>query len=590
MEINVNYLKTTFDTTKESISKNLKSLKSALESLPEMPNPAYPQSIAVSGIVSASVPGCGYAISLIKSLISGLTDKTLPNITENINDMVNGYEWAENYAMNASVFLNEGTLYTENSMGGGNSNTIRDDNIYADPDDEFTVKYIAIYANGSYKYNMVLNESNKNKSVDEQIKELIDKGVINEGDEIKLSQGITKKQADGSLGDIGWLPQVTYNQKKNKYGNSKDVQKVKKIEDVPEVKTPSSDSTSTSNAKYDSKYASLDRVVYDVNGNEINLAEFLSELENSSELSGVKVDSYVGGAYQNAQDTDYNGVMPVSSIEGIKTNLDTTLIRDGLVPHIVVSTRKSGDKSYSDDKTILFLNKGDITLPQDRIDLMTSNQGGEITNQFVNRQDLPKGELSFSGKNIDEMLDATDKVYVKAGSNTISFDSDASNAKDKIDEYVRAYHLAHPDEDVEIIGIDEGKGLFNLEDTYTSTVTVNEDQYLSRIRELEKKYGPLQEIEEMKESYVFNDGWEKQQKDYLDKYGGTDLEKSGYDSTVKHLNEVKSKIMNYEPSEEAIKQAKKGDYNGDGENNIADVMLEQKSKVNDSYDYTINDQ
>lgn len=589
MEINVNYLKTTFDTTKESISKNLKSLKSALESLPEMPNPAYPQSIAVSGIVSASVPGCGYAISLIKSLISGLTDKTLPNITENINDMVNGYEWAESYAMNASVFLNDGTLYTENSMGGGNSNTIRDDNIYADPDDEFTVKYIAIYANGSYKYNMVLNESNKNKSVDEQIKELIDKGVINEGDEIKLSQGITKKQADGSLGDIGWLPQVTYNQKKNKYGNSKDVQKVKKIEDVPEVKTPSSDSTS--NAKYDSKYASLDRVVYDANGNEINLAEYLSELENSSELSGVKVDSYAGGVYQNAQDTDYYGVMQLSTIESIKKNLDTTLIRDGYVPHIVVTTRKSGDKSYdSDSKTVLFLNKEDITLPQDRIDLMTSNKGGEITSQFVNRQDLPKGELSFSGKDIDEMLDDTDKVYVKAGSNTISFDSDASNSKEKIDEYIRAYHLAHPDEEVKIIGIDEGKGLFNLEDTYTSTVTVNEDKYLKRIRELEKEYGPLQEIEELKESYVFNDGWEKQQKDYIDKYGGTDLEKSGYDSTVKHLDEVKSKIMNYEPSEEAIKQAKKGDYNGDGENNIADVMLEQKSKVNDSYEYTINDQ
>ena len=229
MEINVNYLKTTFDTTKESISKNLKSLKSALESLPEMPNPAYPQSIAVSGIVSASVPGCGYAISFIKSIISGLTDKTLPNITENINDMVNGYEWAENYAMNASVFLNEGTLYTENSMGGGNSNTIRNDNIYADPDDEFTVKYIAIYANGSYKYNMVLNESNKNKSVDEQIKELIEKGVINEGDEIKLSQGITKKQADGSLGDIGWLPQVTYNPSRTKYGDTKDVKEYKKI-------------------------------------------------------------------------------------------------------------------------------------------------------------------------------------------------------------------------------------------------------------------------------------------------------------------------------------------------------------------------
>lgn len=221
MKFNVEYLNGEFSTKARSINVSIGEIARKIQT--QLSRPAK---VTISGVSPS--PDCDGALKNVLACVNSLSSN-VNSIAETVNEMVEGYEWAEKYAMNASVSLFEGTKYTENSMGGGNSNTIRKDNIYADPDDEYTVKYIAIYANGSYKYNMIMDDTNKNKSVDEQIKTLIEKGVINEGDEIKLSQGITKKQADGSLGDIGWLPQVVYNPKRKKYGDQ-EVKKYEKIE------------------------------------------------------------------------------------------------------------------------------------------------------------------------------------------------------------------------------------------------------------------------------------------------------------------------------------------------------------------------
>ena len=223
LNINVNYLTDEFDKQKISLNAKLGDIARKIQ-LATKPTPG-----SIPGV--ATGPDCNAGVSEIMNSINDLS-KTLSDLTSEINEMVEAYEWAENYVMGASETLGSDIKYTENSMGGGNWNTIRADNIYAKPGDEFTVKYIAIYADGQYKYNMILGS--EELSLDERIADLKKKGFISENAVITVSQGLTKKQADGSLGDIGWLEQVKYidPEKNKKKRSGKNVDKYEKIENL----------------------------------------------------------------------------------------------------------------------------------------------------------------------------------------------------------------------------------------------------------------------------------------------------------------------------------------------------------------------
>lgn len=629
MEINVKYLKGEFTNDTRRLNAKLGDIVRNLQAI------KVPKNEPVCGVTGQ--PDCKGKIDHIMDMINGGTTaggvesaglcSTLSAVVEEVNEMVNGYEWAENYAMNASINLNVDTTYAENSMGGGNKNTIREDNIYASMDDTFKVKYIAIYADGKYMYNMILNDENKDQSIDSKIAELKASGVIPEGANIKLSMGITKEQPDGSLGDIGWLPQVDYNPDTRTSGIEKtsDRQYKKITSEKYENQDgfigptmPDEVRTGDYGINYDTKFTPLDQVFYDESGREINLANYLTNLEKSIEDSNNKngekriyrIASYSGGVYQNDISQDYDGGMSKHNIEKIRKNLDTDLIRDGMVPHITVITTTIGkDGSRKDESKILFLDKRDITLPEDRIDLMVTNTGKNYTGAFVNRKDLATGELSFSGDNIDEMIEKTDTIKVTDGRRTVRFDSDDDNVKEKIEEYVKAYQLANPDGEIKIIGHDEGKGLFNLEDTYTSTVTiVNGDEYLDKVRSLEKQYGEIDEFEDMRNSYnVYTEALKSDKEylkflednieDYKENMNDTSLSqenrdtyKKMYEDSVKEIKlykgfvehdkddlaRAKAKISNYEPDEERLAKLAQGDYNEDGEVNIADTVLDMK--------------
>ena len=168
MEINVKYLKGDFTNDTRRLNAKLGDIVRNLQAI------KVPKNEPVCGVTGQ--PDCKGKIDHIMDMINGGTTaggvesaglcSTLSAVVEEVNEMVNGYEWAENYAMNASINLNVDTTYAENSMGGGNKNTIREDNIYASMDDTFKVKYIAIYADGKYMYNMILNDENKDQSID----------------------------------------------------------------------------------------------------------------------------------------------------------------------------------------------------------------------------------------------------------------------------------------------------------------------------------------------------------------------------------------------------------------------------------------
>ena len=198
MEINLEYFNGELSDKMSSVSAKLQGLlaKFGTISIPK-------------GVDGTAAPDCAAGIQRVHDALQN-ANKAVGDASNKITELVQGFQWAENYAMGVAVTLSEGVKYTENSKGEGRSNTVRSDNIYATPDDEYIVKYIAIYADGKYKYNMILDESNKGQSIDTIIAKLKEEGEISEDAQITLSQGVTKEQEDGTLGDIGWLPQVTY--------------------------------------------------------------------------------------------------------------------------------------------------------------------------------------------------------------------------------------------------------------------------------------------------------------------------------------------------------------------------------------------
>ena len=484
MEINVSYLKNDFTSDTRRLNAKLGDIVRNLQAI------KVPKNEPVCGVTGQ--PDCKAKIDSIMKIVNGGTTaggveskglcSTLSSVVDEVNEMVNGYEWAENYAMSASVNLKVDTTYTENSMGGGNSNTVREDNIYASMDDSFTVKYIAIYADGKYMYNMILNDENKNQRIDSKIEELKASGVIPEGANIKLSMGITKEQPDGSLGDIGWLPQVDYNPDTRTSGIEKTSNK--KYEKITPEKYENQDGfigptmpdevrTGDYGTNYDAKFTPLNQVFYDEKGNEVNLANYLTDLEKSIEETNNKngervtyqIASYSGGAYQNSIRQNDDGGMSEHNIEWVRKNLDTDLIRDGLVPHITVTTTTIGeDGSRNVKDKILFLNKEDITLPEDRIDLMSPSVtygGKNYTSTFVSRKDLPDGYLKYSNDGgLDEIINTKKVTDIKIsnGKHTVRFslDGDKDTVKKHIDEYIRAFYLEHPDKEITVSGTHVG--------------------------------------------------------------------------------------------------------------------------------------
>ena len=505
MEINVNYLKNDFSSDTKLLNAKLGDIARRLSFI------STPANAAVCGV--SGQPDCKGKINHILDMINGGTNAagadtaglsaTLNSIVDEVNEMVNGYEWAEKYAMDASVNLLVDTKYTENSMGGGNSNTIREDNIYASMDDTFTVKYIAIYADGSYKYNMILNDGNKDQSIDTKIQELIDSGVIKKDSKIRLSMGITKEQEDGSLGDIGWLPQVDYHPNTSTSGiNKTSDREYKKIEFdneiVDEIKPTPGKEESTSgkeentsgkeestSGNYDEKFTQLDQVFYDENGQEVNLAEYLSSIENTKDSNIARqtysIDAYSGGKYQNTLGSDYDGSMSDHTIQWIRKDLDTDLIREGYVPHITVAvTTFDADGKRNVEQKVLFLNKEDVTLNEDRIDLMSPSKtysGSENTSTFVSRNNLPTGKITYDGYNVNEMVSkSADTIKITSGTRTVKFDADEENLQGKVEEYIKAFYATDPDAEIKIVGYDKGEGWINMKDTYTTTVTFKADK------------------------------------------------------------------------------------------------------------------
>ena len=214
--IDLEYFENEFELEKDFMIKTITNLAGKLESL-NVPN------------ISLSIgpgPDCRSGIREIDDALYDIDGQLgAMGVIADVETMVAGYKNAEQYALGATITLEAGTRYTENSMGQGRSNTIREDNIYARPDDEYVVKYIAIYANGNYKYNMILGKEKEGMTVDEKIAELKSKGLIGENDTITIAQGITKKIDDkGTLGDIGWLKQVEYTPKEPNVQNTQNTQ------------------------------------------------------------------------------------------------------------------------------------------------------------------------------------------------------------------------------------------------------------------------------------------------------------------------------------------------------------------------------
>lgn len=193
MEINLEYLKGELSNNMSSVSKKIQSAISKLGaiSIPE----------AVPG---TAAPDCAGKIQSASDSLKSSLD-AVSNSSSIISELIRGFEWAENYAMGAAISLSENVKYTENSKGEGRSNTVRKDNEYANPDDVYTVKYIAVYADGKYKYNMILDENNKGQSIDAIIDKLKAEGEISEDAEITVSQGVVNEKSE-----IGWLPQMKY--------------------------------------------------------------------------------------------------------------------------------------------------------------------------------------------------------------------------------------------------------------------------------------------------------------------------------------------------------------------------------------------
>lgn len=152
----------------------------------------------LAGLKQPEKPACCNISDLepdIKAVSQMVDDlrKSIKKSKASISTIADDARRAEQIALGMTIdgSLINGLSYYGNSMGGGASNVISDENIYANKDDKFVVKYIAIYDGDRYVAN-IYGEENNGKSLDEIIAQLKAEGKISENADIKIAKGIAR--------------------------------------------------------------------------------------------------------------------------------------------------------------------------------------------------------------------------------------------------------------------------------------------------------------------------------------------------------------------------------------------------------------